>query len=60
MSAYRVLPPEVLEMLGIEPEDEEPDQPTGPYEIPGPPTDENAAPEGWSVRDADQPGGPAQ
>jgi hypothetical protein len=36
MGMFRRLPPEVLESLGLEPEGEEdePDEPSGPYELP--------------------------
>jgi hypothetical protein len=36
MGRYRGLPPEALEILGLEPEGEEdePDEPSGPYELP--------------------------
>jgi hypothetical protein len=36
MGTFRGLPPEVLQTLGLEPEGEEdePEEPTGPYELP--------------------------
>ena len=36
MGTFRGLPPEVLETLGLDPEgdEDEPDEPSGPYELP--------------------------
>ena len=60
MGTFRGLPPEVLELLGLEPEgdDDEPDEPCGPYELPHL-TAVSRAPSGVAGSSADQPGGPA-
>ena len=51
MGTFRGLPPEVLELLGLEPagDDDEPDEPCGPYELPHL-TAEVARLRGWPVR----------
>ena len=60
MGTFRGLPPEVRELLGLEPEetDDEPDAPCGPFELPHL-TAEVAPPPGVAGSSADQPGGPA-
>jgi len=50
MRTFRRLPPEVLETLGLAPEgdEDEPDEPSGPYELPHR-IGEFSAPTGWPV-----------
>ena len=60
MSTFRGLPREVLGTVGLEPEgdDDAPDEPCGPYELPNL-TAEVAPPAVVAGSSADQPGGPA-
>jgi hypothetical protein len=56
VSTYRGLPPEALEILGLEPEDEDPDRWEGPYELPPEIPEPNEARQLRPVRVAEQPG----
>jgi hypothetical protein len=60
MGTFRGLPPEVLETLGLDPEgdEDEPDEPSGPYELPHR-IAEFSPPKGVAGPGGDQPGGPA-
>src|SRR5215217_6374075 len=60
MSTFRGLPPEVLETLGLDPEgdEDEPDEPPGPYELPHR-IAEFSPPKGVAGPGGDQPGGSA-
>jgi hypothetical protein len=60
MGTFRGLQPEVLEALGLEPEgeDDEPDEPSGPYELPHR-IAETPPPDGVAGPGDDLPGGPA-
>jgi hypothetical protein len=61
MGTFRGLPPEVLETLGLDPEgdEDEPDEPPGPYELPRS-IDEFSPPKGVADSGGDRPGGPAR
>jgi hypothetical protein len=60
MGTFRGLPPEVLETLGLDPEgdEDEPDEPPGPYELPHR-IAETSPPEGVAGPGDDRPIGPA-
>ena len=60
MGTFRGLPPEVVETLGLEPEgdEDEPDEPPGPYEVPHRIV-EFSPPKGVAGSGGDRPGGPA-
>jgi len=60
MGTFRGLPPEVLEALGLDPEgdEDEPDEPSGPYELPHR-IAELSPPKGVAGAGGDRPGGPA-
>jgi len=60
MGTFRGLPPEALETLGLEPEgeDDEPDEPSGPYELPHRIAGTSPT-EGVAGSGDDRPGGPA-
>ena len=60
MGTFRGLPPELLETLGLDPEgdEDEPDEPSGPYELPYR-IAEFSPPKGVAGHGGDQPGGSA-